>query len=36
MVFPPFNTVAVLYIVLTLAASSLIKWIERHTNKSKE
>lgn len=33
MVFPPFNTVAVLYIALTLAASSLIKWIERHASK---
>jgi len=31
-VFPPFNTVAVLYIVLTLAASSLVKWIERHSS----
>jgi polar amino acid transport system permease protein len=30
--FPPFNTVAVLYIILTLAAASLIKWIERRTD----
>lgn len=29
--FPSFNTVAVLYIGLTLAASSMIKWIERRT-----
>lgn len=31
-VFEPFNTVALLYIGLTLAASSLIKWLERRTN----
>jgi len=30
--FPAFNTVAILYIVLTLAASSLIKWLEKRTN----
>lgn len=30
-VFPPFNTVALLYIGLTLAASSLVKWLERRT-----
>lgn len=30
-VFPPFNTVAMLYIGLTLAASSLVKWLERRT-----
>jgi len=27
--FPPYNTVAMLYIALTLAASSLVKWVER-------
>jgi polar amino acid transport system permease protein len=27
--FPPYNTVALLYIALTLAASSLVKWVER-------
>lgn len=32
-VFPPFNTVAVLYICLTLAASSLLKWLERRTKR---
>jgi len=31
-VFPPFNTVAVLYIVLTLMASSLAKTVERRTS----
>ncbi len=31
-VFPPFNTVAILYISLTLAASSLVKWLERRTS----
>jgi len=31
-VFPPFNTVALLYIGLTLAASSLVKWLERRTS----
>lgn len=31
-VFPPFNTVALLYISLTLAASSLVKWLERRTS----
>lgn len=30
-VFPPFNTVALLYIVLTLAASSLAKSVERRS-----
>lgn len=30
-VFEPFNTVALLYIGLTLAASSLIKWVERRS-----
>jgi polar amino acid transport system permease protein len=29
MTFPPYNTVALLYIGLTLAASSLVKWVER-------
>lgn len=29
--FPPYNTVAILYIALTLAASSLVKWVERRT-----
>jgi len=29
MTFPPYNTVALLYIGLTLAASSFVKWIER-------
>jgi polar amino acid transport system permease protein len=33
--FPPFNTVAVLYIVLTLAASSLVKFVERRTDTAK-
>jgi polar amino acid transport system permease protein len=33
--FPPFNTVAVLYIVLTLAASSLVKYVERRTDTQK-
>lgn len=32
-VFPPFNTVAILYISLTLAASSLIKGVERRTKR---
>lgn len=31
-VFPPFNTVAILYIVLTLMGSSLAKSVERRTN----
>ncbi len=31
-VFPPYNTVALLYIGLTLAASSLVKWLERKTS----
>lgn len=31
-VFPPFNTVAILYIVLTLMASSLAKTVERRTS----
>jgi polar amino acid transport system permease protein len=30
--FPTFNTVAIIYIVLTLAASSLVKWGERRTD----
>jgi polar amino acid transport system permease protein len=30
--FPPYNTVAILYIGLTLAASSLVKWVERRTD----
>lgn len=30
-VFPPFNTVALLYIALTLAASSFVKFVERRT-----
>ena len=33
--FPPFNTVAILYIALTLAASSLIKWLEKKTKTEK-
>jgi polar amino acid transport system permease protein len=28
-VFPPYNTVAILYIVLTLSAASMLKWVER-------
>jgi polar amino acid transport system permease protein len=31
-VFPPYNTVAMLYISLTLAASSFVKWLERRTS----
>ena len=31
-VFPPYNTVALLYIGLTLAASSFVKWLERKTS----
>ena len=31
-VFPPYNTVALLYIGLTLAASSFVKWLERRTS----
>ena len=34
-VFPPFNTVALLYIVLTLMASSLAKSVERRTSWSR-
>ncbi len=30
--FQPYNTVALLYIGLTLAASSLVKWVERRTS----
>ncbi len=30
--FAPFNTAAILYVVLTLAASSGLKWIERRTD----
>jgi polar amino acid transport system permease protein len=33
--FPPFNTVAILYVVLTLAASSLVKFVERRTDTQK-
>ncbi len=31
-VFPPFNTVALLYIGLTMFFSSLVKWMERRTS----
>jgi polar amino acid transport system permease protein len=31
MTFPPYNTVALLYIGLTLAAASLVKWVERRS-----
>lgn len=34
-VFPPFNSVAILYIALTLVASSLLKWLERRTKYGK-
>lgn len=34
-VFPPFNTVAILYIVLTLMASSLAKTVERRSSWSR-
>jgi len=34
-VFPPFNSVAVLYIAITLVASSLLKWLERRTKYGK-
>jgi polar amino acid transport system permease protein len=30
--FPPYNTVALVYIVLTLAAASLVKWVERRSD----
>ncbi len=30
--FAPFNTVAILYVVLTLAASSMLKYVERRTD----
>lgn len=30
--FAPFNSVAILYVVLTLAASSMVKWVERRTD----
>ena len=33
-VFAPFNTVAILYISLTLAASSLVKFVERRNKRS--
>jgi polar amino acid transport system permease protein len=33
--FPPFNTVAILYVILTLAASSLVKYVERRTDTQK-
>ncbi len=29
LVFPPFNTVAIVYVVLTLSAASALQWIER-------
>lgn len=29
--FPPYNTAAVLYVALTLTASSLLRWLERRT-----
>ena len=29
---PPFNTVAVIYIILTLGASAVLKWLERRTD----
>jgi len=32
-VFPSFNTVAILYIGLTLAASSFLKWLERRSKR---
>jgi polar amino acid transport system permease protein len=31
---PPFQTAAVLYIILTLGASSMLKWLERRTGVS--
>jgi polar amino acid transport system permease protein len=34
-VFPPFNTVAILYIAVTLVASSILKWLERRTKYGK-
>lgn len=34
-VFPPFNTVAILYIAVTLVASSVLKWLERRTKYGK-
>ncbi len=34
-IFEPFNTVAVLYIAITLIASSLLKWLERRTKYGK-
>jgi polar amino acid transport system permease protein len=33
-VFSPFNTVAILYIALTLAASSMVKWLERRQKRT--
>lgn len=33
--FPAFNTVALLYIIVTLMASSLLKWLERRTKYSR-
>jgi len=29
--FPPYNSAAVLYVALTLSASSLLRWLERRT-----
>lgn len=30
--FPPYNTAAVVYVVLTLSASSVLRWLERRTD----
>ncbi len=30
--FPPYNSAAVIYVALTLSASSLLRWVERRTN----
>ena len=30
--FPPFNSAAILYITITLSASSLLRWLERRTD----
>jgi polar amino acid transport system permease protein len=30
--FPPYNTAAVVYVALTLSASSLLRWLERRTD----
>jgi len=32
LVFPPYNTVAIVYIVLTLSAASALQWIERRNS----